>query len=101
MSSPLATFVLKSANSVWMLPDTCDPTCTVTTAFGLPVAETVTSISPCVNLQRISEGYRRKVLPSFGPSPRQRWPMDPERAAYQPVISRPCVADCQMSVSQY
>jgi hypothetical protein len=27
-------------------PDTCEPTCTVTTAFGLPVADTVTLMSP-------------------------------------------------------
>lgn len=32
-----------------MMPDTCEPTCTVTTALGFPVADTVMSMSPWPN----------------------------------------------------
>jgi hypothetical protein len=54
------------------------------------------------NLRSIlCEGYRRKALPSLRPIPAVALADGPERAAYEPVISRPCIADCQMSVSQY
>src|SRR5215469_5060464 len=43
---PFFTGVLKSAYSARMFPETCEPTCTVTTAFGVPVADTVDAISP-------------------------------------------------------
>ena len=47
INSPFVTLELKSANKATTTPDTCVPTCTVTTAFGLPVAEMVTLMSPC------------------------------------------------------
>ena len=38
---PFLTWVLKSALSFAIVPETCDPTCTVTTALSAPVAVTV------------------------------------------------------------
>src|SRR6185369_17141276 len=46
MTCPSLTWLLKSAPSFWMVPETCDPTCTVTTAFRAPVAVTVDSTVP-------------------------------------------------------
>src|SRR5438067_12937902 len=45
-SWPFFTLVLKSAYSALILPDTWLPTWTVTTAFEVPVADMVASISP-------------------------------------------------------
>ena len=46
MICPSLTWLLKSAPSFEMSPETCDPTCTVTTAFSAPVAVTVASTAP-------------------------------------------------------
>ena len=35
MICPSLTWLLKSAPSFWMMPETCEPTCTVTTALQL------------------------------------------------------------------
>ena len=46
MTCPFLTMLLKSAPSHWMLPDTWLPTCTVVTACSVPVAPTVSTMSP-------------------------------------------------------
>ena len=46
ITSPRCTCELKSALSVEMVPETCEPTCTVVTAFTEPVASTTSRISP-------------------------------------------------------
>ena len=46
ITCPLRTFELKSACSDWIVPDTCEPTCTVVTAWSVPVASTVSTTSP-------------------------------------------------------
>ncbi len=46
MTSPLRTRELKSTLSLAMLPETWDPTCTVTTALMVPVASTTSWIAP-------------------------------------------------------
>ena len=43
---PFFTIELKSAYRALMLPDTCDPTCTVFTAWSVPVAPTDSMTSP-------------------------------------------------------
>ena len=48
MTWPFLTIELKSAPSHWMLPDTWLPTCTVVTACSVPVAPTVSMMSPRV-----------------------------------------------------
>src|SRR5216684_3570010 len=45
-TSPLCTRELKSTLSFAIVPDTCEPTCTVMTALIVPVASTTSSISP-------------------------------------------------------
>ena len=40
------TWELKSAESFQIVPETCDPTCTVVTALIVPVASTTCLISP-------------------------------------------------------
>src|SRR5947208_2953124 len=45
---PLCTIELKSAPRYWMVPDTWLPTCTVVTAWRVPVAPTVSMMSPRV-----------------------------------------------------
>src|ERR1700736_79452 len=42
----LCTCELKSAARVWIVPDTCEPTCTVVTALIVPVAWTTFCMSP-------------------------------------------------------
>ena len=44
--SPLCTSELKSALSLAMVPETCEPTWTVTTALMVPVASTTSRIAP-------------------------------------------------------
>ncbi len=44
--SPVRTRELKSALSFEMVPETCEPTCTVRTALSVPVASTTSRISP-------------------------------------------------------
>ena len=46
MMSPLWTRELKSASSRAIVPDTCEPTCTLITALMVPVASTASRISP-------------------------------------------------------
>ena len=46
MICPSFTWLLKSAPSFWMIPETCEPTSTVTTALSCPVAVTVCSMVP-------------------------------------------------------
>ena len=46
MTCPFLTMLLKSAPSHWMLPDTWLPTWTVVTACSVPVAPTVSTMSP-------------------------------------------------------
>ena len=46
MICPSLTSLLKSAPSFWMMPETCEPTSTVTTALSWPVAVTVCSMVP-------------------------------------------------------
>ena len=48
MTWPFLTIELKSAPSYEMLPDTWLPTCTVVTAWSVPVAPTVSTMSPRV-----------------------------------------------------
>ena len=40
------TAVLKSAKISWIWPETCEPTCTVVTAFSVPLATTTAAIGP-------------------------------------------------------
>src|SRR6266702_4383847 len=51
MTSPLRTCELKSALSRAIVPDTCDPTWTLTTAFTMPVASTASRISPLTTFE--------------------------------------------------
>ena len=46
MTCPFLTMLLKSAPSHWMLPETWLPTWTVVTACSVPVAPTVSTMSP-------------------------------------------------------
>ena len=46
MICPSLTWLLKSAPSFAIAPETCEPTCTVTTALSAPVAVTVASTDP-------------------------------------------------------
>ena len=46
MSCPFFTCVLKSAASLEIVPETCDPTCTEVTALMVPVASTWARMSP-------------------------------------------------------
>src|ERR1051326_8855722 len=46
ITSPLCTCELKSALSLAIVPETCEPTCTFTTALTTPVASTASLISP-------------------------------------------------------
>ncbi len=46
ISMPFVTGELKSTRSCWIVPDTCVPTWTVTTAFKVPVDEMVEINSP-------------------------------------------------------
>src|SRR5439155_20761741 len=43
---PFFTGELKSASRLWMRPDTCAPTCTVTSAESVPVAVTRATTRP-------------------------------------------------------
>src|SRR6478672_4551105 len=51
MTSPLCTCELKSALSLAIVPETCEPTCTLTTALTTPVASTASLISPCCTFE--------------------------------------------------
>src|ERR1043165_4035574 len=51
MTSPLCTCELKSAFSLAIVPATCEPTCTLTTALTTPVASTASLISPCCTFE--------------------------------------------------
>jgi hypothetical protein len=53
---PLRTSELKSALSSMMVPDTCVPTCTVVTACNVPVAPTVSTMSPRVTAAIVTVG---------------------------------------------
>ena len=43
---PFLTIELKSAYRFWMVPETCVPTWTVVTACSVPVAPTLSTMSP-------------------------------------------------------
>src|SRR5258708_36636 len=69
MTSPLRTRELKSALSLAIVPDTCDPTWTVTTAFTVPVRSTASRISP-----------RSTVAPKY-------WRLSPWRKPKPPIVA--------------
>ena len=47
---------LKSADSDWIVPDTCDPTCTVVIASMVPVAPTTSAMSPRLTVSVVTSG---------------------------------------------
>src|SRR5258708_9246474 len=69
MTSPFRTRELKSALSLAIVPDTCDPTWTVTTAFTVPVRSTASRISP-----------RSTVAPKY-------WRLSPWRKPKTPIVA--------------
>ncbi len=58
MTCPLRTIELKSANSSCTTPETCVPTSTVSTASSVPVAPTVSTMSPRVSCCVVTVRFR-------------------------------------------
>src|SRR5262249_45736596 len=76
--SPAFTFELKSAESVWIVPEICVPTWTSSTGCTVPLAATPSTISPrstlavryCTPAAEAGEGRRKKYHPAAA-GPRQ------------------------------
>jgi len=56
MTWPFRTMELKSACSSWMMPETCEPTVTEVTASSVPVAPTLSTMSPRVTATVVTLG---------------------------------------------
>src|SRR3989442_342128 len=74
--SPLCTRELKSTKSLAIVPDTCDPTCTVMTALIVPVASTTSWMSPrstlavkcCAGMPRFSTKAKNSTAATKTPA---------------------------------